>query len=644
MKKLSFFLLLFGFQLSFINLLSAQEVLIGLSSVDISKKNSKESKGVVLQLPFFDDFSDYEGFPSPKRWLSMQAYVGKSYARQAPTVGMVTLDALDENGDLYPQASTNPFTADTLTSQQIRLDSITGTIRRPLHPEDSIILSFFYVPGGWYGSTLDRVGSMPSSQDSLFLEFYDAIDSSWIVVWATPGFAPDTLGVRSQWPWRFVSVKVDDPRFLTSRFQFRFRNYASLDDNPKSGIAANCDQWNIDYVYLNYGRTSSDSLFRDIAFVEQAPSMLRRYQAMPARQFTSSDMASNLNMLIVNRYNQTLASHYGYIVTDKDGSVIANYDGGLENIPAFFPDGRYQTQPVHCTPPINFSFPVSGQPKYFDVVHVVREGVGGDNHQENDTIRFKQVFANYFAYDDGSPENGYGVTRTGPTSSKMYIACRHYLHQSDTLTAVDLFFNRTRDGENENVPFVLCVWSSNDGVPSEIIYKGTTRYYPEFDGLNRYHRYKLERPVVVSDTIFVGFEQHTTNFINIGFDRNTDSRSETYYRVTNEWSQSIWTGSIMMRPCFGQSALLDITEPESSVQNSRLLVYPNPVRDVLHVEVQGLEPHHSLLEVIDLYGRKVKAIPFSYIVDVSDLPGGLYFLVVSDKETNNRLTEKFIIR
>ena len=89
-----------------------------------------------------------------------------------PSVGMVTLDALDGNGNLYAQASTNPFTADTLASQIIRLDSVTGTYQRKLKASDSLYLSFFYVPGGWYGNQWELVGEAPSTNDSLFLEFY----------------------------------------------------------------------------------------------------------------------------------------------------------------------------------------------------------------------------------------------------------------------------------------------------------------------------------------------------------------------------------------------------------------------------------------------------------------------------------------
>ncbi|MCR5064233.1 MAG: T9SS type A sorting domain-containing protein [Bacteroidales bacterium] len=624
--------------------LSAQEVLMGLSSVERPKPSAKGTEAIVLQLPFFDDFSNYEGYPDPNRWQSTQAFVGKTFAREAPTVGMVTLDALDEHGDLYPQASTNLFSADTLTSQLIRLDSLTGTIRRPLHAGDSIILSFFYLPGGWYGDPLNRVGSAPSPQDSLFLDFYDAEDSSWHVVWATAGRNADTVGIHSRWPWKFASVKIDNERYLTSCFQFRFRNYASLDDNPKSGIAGNCDQWNIDYVYLNYGRTSGDSISRDVAFVDAAPSMLKQYYAMPARQFTATDMASSLDILLVNRYNQTLASNYSYRVFDDNWSVVKNYDGGLENIPAFFPNGSYQTHAVHSNPPVNFSFPVNGQPISFEVLHLFHEGVGGDSHPENDTIRFHQVFDNYYAYDDGTPENGYGVTKSGPNVSKMYIACRYQLNVEDTLTAVDLFFNRTRGAENEDVPFVLCVWSCQNGIPGELLYRDDTRYTPYFDGLNRYHRYKLGNHIVVSDTIFVGFEQQTTDFINLGFDRNTDSRRQTFYRVSNEWMQSIWTGSIMMRPCFGQSALVGIDDSHPLIHKADLNLFPNPASDVLHIESNVFNPESSQISILDLYGRIVKELPFATTINIVDLYSGVYFLRAVDKQNNHVVIRKFIVR
>ncbi len=619
--------------------LSAQEILAPLSSRP-TPPLPKSNDTLLLELPFFDDFSNYEGAPSHKLWLSFDAYVNKDYAPNPPTVGLVTLDALNSHGDLYPQASTNLFSADTLASQIIRLDSLTGAYSRKLKPSDSIYLSFFFLPGGWYGNMWERVGSVPAPLDSLFLEFYTPSDSQWHTVWATGGFDADTAGIQSRWPWRFVSICINDEIFFSKHFQFRFRNYASLDDNPKSGISGNCDQWNIDYIYLNYNRHKSDSVFRDIAFVERAPSLLKKYRSMPAFQFTASDMADQISMKIVNRYNQTLASSYVYTVYDANDMVIGNYDGGFENIAPFFPNGNYQQMAVHSTPPVNFVFPVTGTPSEFQVIHVVREGVGGDNHICNDTLKYTHSFSNYYAYDDGVPENGYGLTATG---SRMWLAQRYELNFSDTLTAVDICFNRTRNDENADIPFQLCIWSCHHGKPGSLIYKETTRMTPEFDGMNRYHRYLLSSPQVISDSVFVGFEQLNTEFINLGFDRSNDAREYLYYRTGNEWQQSILSGAVMMRPVFRNPDLVGIDDRPSLSANIDVDIFPNPTKGMLHLRCNGPQTEHLTITLYDMHGKRMLQQDFTPSLNVEALSAGVYLLQIEDKQTHQRSMHKIIV-
>jgi hypothetical protein len=65
----------------------------------------------------------------------------------------------------------------------------------------------------------------------------------------------------------------------------------------------------------------------------------------------------------------------------------------------------------HARPPVTYAynFDKTAIGHISQLTHVVREGVGQDSRHENDTIRFKQRFENYFAYDDGTSENGFGV-------------------------------------------------------------------------------------------------------------------------------------------------------------------------------------------------------------------------------------------
>ncbi len=623
---------------------AAQELLLPLSSLVGVERNTTTPKlgAGSLQLPFFDDFSAATSSlcPDASRWEGCQAWVNSDFAPLPPTLGMITLDVLDETGNLYPHASTSSFGADTLTSRIIRLDSLFTPVRRTLSPADSIRLSFFYLPGGWYGNPWERVGDTPASQDSLILEFFSPADTVWCQVWASPGFEVDTTGVASGWPWHFASIAIDDARFFSSDFRFRFRNLATLDPNPKAGIAANCDQWNIDYILLDYGRRAADSTFRDVAFVAKAPSLLRRYQAMPARQYVESEMASILDVTLVNRYHQTLASTYSFRVSGLDNAFSAYYDGGYENIPAFFPKGQYQTQAMHAHPHIYFAFPLGDEPASYLVTHIVSEGVSGDNCRSNDTTSFLQVFDNYYAYDDGFPENGYGITTIG---SKAWLAVRYDLHVADTLTALDLFFNRTRGGENESVPFVICVWEAGaDGKPGQLLYKDEVVHYPQFDTLLGFCRFALSQPLVVGGSIFVGLEQQSNAFVNLGFDRSNNARDYTYYRTGNEWYPSILAGAVMLRPLFGSRAMVGINAP--AVASTELNIYPNPADTYLHIEVDNAASADCSLMVYDLQGRVLYGGPVQTGLDVSCYPQGVYLLRLYNQSTGACVIKKLIIK
>ena len=106
-----------------------------------------------LSLPFFDDFSNYHGAPTGSLWEPGDAYVGTDYGALPPTVGVMTLDALDADGYLHQDASTSPFSADTAMSLPIHLDG--------LDSNDAVVMSFYYLPGGGSGNLWERVGDTP---------------------------------------------------------------------------------------------------------------------------------------------------------------------------------------------------------------------------------------------------------------------------------------------------------------------------------------------------------------------------------------------------------------------------------------------------------------------------------------------------
>lgn len=590
-------------------MLCAQEVLLPLQRQVVAAPKW----GMPLVLPFFDDFSSPD--ITSAQWNLGGTLVNNGYAPLPPTIGMATLDAFDAEGRLYPNELGQKYSGDTLTSAVLRLDSAFVPYSRPLSVDDSVYLSFFYLPGGGYGNRWQGVGDVPEEGDSLVLEFYDASADTWRWMWSSAGVMADTLFARTGSYWQFCNVLIDDPAFFSDGFRFRFRNYCSLDVNTKKGFLSNSDQWNIDYVYLNAGRTRTDSTLRDVAFVQPPQSMLSHYQAMPFVQYRPSEMRSELDLMITNRFSNELATNYGYQIFDDRGQEVFTYDGGFENAPVYWDSMSYQQASPHAHPSLGWSVPAGmTEPTAYTIVHGLREGVSGDAYPQNDTIRFRQVFDNYYAYDDGTSENGYGISSTYP---RVKLACRFDLNQEDTLTAIQLYFNRTYREQNADIRFLLTVWDDAGGEPGSVIYQDASRRRPEFAGLNQFVRYVLEQPLVCSGTIHVGLEQTTADVINLGFDRNCDASSRIFYRAGTEWQTTILQGALMLRPYFGAKATVGISSVGASFRVS-----------VQHSRITVCQDGHAAVAIYDSMGRQVFAALGSAQVQTPALPQGLYLVKV----------------
>lgn len=623
----------------------AQEVLLplyGNPSVEkLSRRQLSRCKSArqSLSLPFFDDFSNYAGYPDTMRWADNSAFVNTGYAVFAPTVGVATLDAIDANGNLYSGIGLEPIPADTLTSLPIRLDSLFSPYQRQLTPADSIYFSFYFQPGGGYGNMWERVGAAPSVGDSLILEFLDATSGRWNRVWATGGMDLDTLYAHDSTFFRYVAIPIVQDIYLKSAFQFRFRNLVSVNNITKPGLSANCDMWNIDYVYLDYSRNSRP-YFRDVAFVTPASSMLKRFYAMPTCQFLATDLRDTLQNTITNLYSQQLASNYNYNVYDERGTLVHSYAGGFENVPPFISTRRYQSSPAHARPPFIVTWPAMSNPRnVFRIVHAVTEGYTSDNHPQNDTTVFEQVFHNYYAYDDGVPENGYGLSSVG---SRSMLAYRFPLATTDTLTAIDLFFNRTYNNGNAGIPFYICVWSDDGGKPGSLLYKAAQYAYPRFEQMNQYCRYPLEQPLVVRGIVYIGFEQHSTSYINLGFDRGNNTADNIFYHTSGQWQQSYLSGSLMMRPYFGHQAVVGLQQAEQVAVSIRL--YPNPCKGTLFLDFEQTDATYGAqVYVCDMFGKVVIRQLLEKQVDVSALRAGVYILRIVGADGQTIKNEKFII-
>ena len=89
--------------------------------------------------------------------------------------------------------------------------------------------------------------------------------------------------------------------------------------------------------------------------------------------------------------------------------------------------------------------------------------------KENDTLVYYQIFNNYFAFDDGSAENGYGINGLGAKNAMVAVRFKSFMN--DTLRAINICFNDSYLNANKR-SFNLMVWDDNDGLPGNVLYSG----------------------------------------------------------------------------------------------------------------------------------------------------------------------------
>ena len=694
----------------------AQEVLTGLQVNPVIREtleaeradgrhlmSTRAGEPNPLVLPFFEDFSGNDIFPSPGKFIDREIYVNRNFAYRSVNLGVATFDAINSKGYLHQNASVFPFLADSLTSFPIRLDSVFSPVPRPVTLEDSVYFSFFYQPQG--------IANKPEEWDSLVLEFgyetgnlvfayyYDSLtlpvsayilpgetinpgdtvfspefcdsglyvvsnriygfDDSitlpcdsvfipevrWDWVWSSPGMSLDSFYLAHGTYSRQVMIPVlDTAKYYQPGFRFRFYNIASLASDFNPSWKSNCDQWNVDYIYLDIDRNAGDTVYRDISFAEKAPSLLKRYEAMPYYQYINdpiSEIKDELELYITNLDTTIFNTRFDYYLEDEEGLYPYTYQGGFCNLRPFTTDGYQSCVSCfqHACPPFNYVFPLNlGDSALFRIDYVVL-GDFTPVDTIGDTLTYHQRFHNYYAYDDGSPEAGYGLTPGG-----AMLAYRFSLNTRDTLRAVQMYFNHTLNNANEQY-FHLKVWRDNNGVPGELIYEEQNKKVEYSGSLTCFHTYMLEEPVPVNGVFYIGWEQINNVNLNLGYDLANDAQANIFYNTSGEWLNSTFRGSLMMRPMLGKEfSIIGIDEKDAPPME--FTVYPNPLRDnTLHIRLsdRGIKKDRLNISIFNMLGQRILSLPFSREIQLPDLHNGIYILHLTDERSGTRKAKRFII-
>ena len=497
----------------------AQEVLVPAGIHAYGTKQVKKSAQIdtqpdTLELPFFDDFAKTGPLPHAPFWIDEYAFINTSFTANPITIGVATMDAIDSEGYLNGTGSL-PFESDFLTSAPINLNYPGRT---------DIYLSFFYEPMG--------LGDDPEEWDSLTVEFFVVDSNLWERVWSQTGSQNDTF--------QQVFIHVSEERFLKKGFQFRFMNYASH-QSPAIDQRGNVDHWHVDYVYLDTARSSNVTAINDVSMISPMPSILKNYESIPWQHFPLKP-----SLEIRYRNNDTTVRNVTRIlkITDLAFLETDSVNGGAVNV---------QPKVLNV-----FNFPYNYPFIFYDadstVFEVMSYLVTEDlDYKLNDTVRRFQEFFNYYAYDDGSAENGYGL-RGGGTNNAT-VAYQFNSYKKDTLRGVKMFFNRTQDDASQDY-FRIGIWNHDKSTssPGELIYTSEPVQPQYEEELNKFITYEINDTILVlDDEFYVGWIKTTERMLNVGFDRNIVNNDKIFYNLGQGWLNSGFSGSLMIRPIMGKA-------------------------------------------------------------------------------------------
>lgn len=551
-------------------------------------------------------------------WMDHYVYRNNDFPVDPPSIGVVTFDGLDENGLPYDFDANVNGNADKMTSVPIDISGLDAS--------DSVYLSFYYQPQG-------LSPDYPNHGDSLILDFYNAGAQKWEQAWGING------GIRLQ-PFEKVFVLVDTP-FFSNAFQFRFRNRANL--------SGDFDQWHVDYILLDKNRSVKDTVEKDVTFVKDPPSFIKDYTSMPWFHYNinPTDFTKDtLETCFTNRFHQSLSVFYALqMINTKDtfqyfrnpsstgtftivnGSTSRCQDFSVEGPPTLF-STLLRTEDFKDEETIEAKYSVDFRPASSEVP---------DLFPSNDTLRKLQVFSNYYSYDDGTAEAGYGIENYPENIMLTY----YQMPVSDSLVGLKIYFlPQAYDVSKHKFKIVVYNSLSSNG----LIYESSQELQPSYTDKNEFALYVLDSLLPVGKDFYVGVKALGIKSLNIGYDLNTPNKSKIYRRYTENDaflnpSAAVPEGSLMIRPVFRELKVnVGMEEIENPLQN--VLLYPNPSNGKIFIKDL---PKDSKIKVFDKLGKMVYSGREEESLNLEGLRSGIYYVQLISNNGQNTITKKIIL-
>jgi hypothetical protein len=585
-----------------------------------------------LPLPFWDDFSGYEGAPDPALWEeSENVSINRTMGINPPSLGVATMDGLMGSGRPYSANEVEQGIADVLMSRPINLDTV------PLDKRNTIYISFFWQIKGR--------GEMPNDEegDRISLQFKNG--EEWEEVW-NPEASYSRLNVTGYHQLEtdrfYQEVIAIDAKFINRNFQFRFQTTGRL--------SGPFDTWNLDYIYLHYNRDAQDYYTFDRTLTKIPTSIFKDYHAIPLKHFKNNPTkysgisnAEGYNLDEVSQSVRFRVTVYDTLATDKtpivlnDSSFVINSlqrvtlpSGALDfSSLTFDADSAYlKTQ---------YTFFTGDK---WDVKSVSATDTVFHKHvdfRSNDTTSTLNVLHNYYAYDDGTAEFNAGISQQHGKLAYQYI-----ISEQDTLKAIKIHFpNMSPSPAGRTLE--LTIW---DDIGTREVVLSRRNIEVQGAAVNEFNTYDLIPALIVKDTFYIGWTQSSDGYLGVGLDKNTNSGNRIWSNVDGGWVQNTRIeGSLMIRPVFGRGEVTTSIDegPASQIPPiDKAIIYPNPGEGQFFIK-----GYFDKISLYDMRGVEI-ITPIHMdnngngVFDLTGFPGGIYIIHIFYQDKIQR--QKIILR
>lgn len=554
--------------------------------------SSVERDSTQLELPFWDDFSGSAYLPDSLHWFVEDgtSNVSSSVGIDPPTVNVVVFDGWNTLGSPYSTLQLEEGEGDSLVSRFIDLSKVNPSLW------ETVYISFFWQKEGR--------GELPDDEDSIRLQVMNS-DKVWITVWNKAGNEVIENDVFQQ-----EIVQVKEPSYFHEYFQFRFQSFGRL--------SGGFDTWNIDYIYMNYNRNSDDVYFEDRALTTTPSTWTTQYSVMPYDHFIRN-IEQNIQPTevgISNLDDQVQAIEYYALI--QDSTKI--FDEMNQGTPRNLAPGSIASITSEPIDPDAFDLNADSislllETKFFITSGDSANWVDKYDLRSNDTTRSYVLLGDELAYDDGTAEWGAGLSQ-----KSAMLAYRYIIPKSDAITSLKIYFPEFVPS-SAGKSFTIIIW--DDLLPDrkgrllteQHIVQRSTR-------LNEFTTYTFGRPVVVSDTFYIGYEQSVNDFFPVGLDKYGQTQNgNIFINLDGVWEPSnVIEGNLMIRPVFGFKKAVGFEEEIFK----DIQVYPNPNNGLFYIKGE-----FEKASITDLLGNSIALVKGGKLeseINLSEQSKGLYLI------------------